>query len=246
MSDSTIQPATAPAPTEPVTPKPRGYFNQAQLEDLDIAQAILLAAQENTVALATRQITADYIAGFATTLAAARAKINETGQAKDQSGAATLNAHGAERALLVALHGIQSAAKQKHRMLAEDDDDSTNFPTDGYLIGQRLNANRAALLQNASALIAKATADNLPGYNPAELKKVSDLLTAYQSAEGEQQSAEGDRYADRIQRDALIKKINTRRLAIQHAADAIWPFINEANRPYRKAFQLPYTRTFAG
>lgn len=44
-----------------------------------------------------------------------------------------------------ALKRIQSAAKQKHQMLAGDGDSVTNFPTDGYLIGIRPDAKHSVL-----------------------------------------------------------------------------------------------------
>ena len=40
----------------------------------------------------------------------------------------------------------------------------------------------------------------------------------------------------------LLHILNTRRASIQHAADAIWPHSQEANRPIRKTFGLPLTR----
>ena len=65
-------------------------------------------------------------------------------------------------------------------MLAEDDDDSTNFATDGYLIGTRLNISRALLLQNATTLQGKAAADALPGFGtPASLQIIADAIAAY-------------------------------------------------------------------
>lgn len=46
----------------------------------------------------------------------------------------------------------------------------------------------------------------------------------------------------RIKSDNLLHVLNTRRSSIQHAADAIWPWNNEAHRPIRKTFALPLTR----
>ncbi len=40
----------------------------------------------------------------------------------------------------------------------------------------------------------------------------------------------------------MIHVINTRRSAVQHAADAIWPATVEATRPIRKTFSIPLTR----
>ncbi len=131
-------------------------------------------------------------------------------------------------------------------MLAEDDDPATNFPTHVYLIGKRLNPNRAALLQNAATLLTKAATDQLSGYDAPAIQTAAAALSAYQTAEGGQQSADEAGGTDRTARDAMIKKINSRRMAIQHAADALWPYTAPAARPVRKTFQPPLVRPFNG
>ena len=50
----------------------------------------------------------------------------------------------------------------------------------------------------------------------------------------------------RIARDNLVRKINARRMAIQHAADALWPYTTETHRPTRRRFKLPVDRPFNG
>ena len=49
-----------------------------------------------------------------------------------------------------------------------------------------------------------------------------------------------------IARDALVRKINARRIAIQHAADALWPYTDSDNGPVRKLVKLPVDRPFNG
>lgn len=225
--------------------KPKGYFNKAQLEDIALAEEILppVSDPDRAAAFAGKDITAAYIAGLAEAVAQARLKTATTGQNADQGRAATLNASDAERELLTVLQSIQSAAKQKHRMLAEDDDDSTDFPTDGYLIGQRLNANRALLLQNAATLKGKAESDSLPGYKtPASLLAIANAIATYKAATADQAEVDREAGEDRIARDKLIKKINARRTAIQHAADSLWPYTDEDNAPLRGLFHLPRSR----
>ena len=154
-------PASQPGPNPPAPHKqPRGFFNQAQLEDIKLAEDILIPAQDakHQPALIKEEIKAEYIAGLAAAVKEARQKTTESGQAGSGKRAATLNADGAERALITLLQGIQSAAKQKHRMLAEDDEPTTNFSTDGCLIGLSLNPNRASLLPNADTLLARPAA----------------------------------------------------------------------------------------
>ncbi len=244
---------TPSTPATPVAPapktQPRGYFNQAQVNDIQVAADISDAAldADHTATLAGREITAEYITGLASLIAAARAKMAATGQANSGQQPATLNAGEAERALIARLRDIQAAAKQKHQMLAEDGDPATNFSTDGYLIGTRLNPNRAILLQNADTLQAKAAADSLPGYKtPEALAQIAADIAAYKTATASQSEKDEDAEKDRIQRDALVKKINARRTAIQHAADALWPYTEEDNRPTRKRFKLQLDRPFNG
>ena len=43
----------------------------------------------------------------------------------------------------------------------------------------------------------------------------------------------------RIDRDTRPNSINRRRAGMQHAAAALWPASNEANRPIRETFGVP-------
>ena len=170
-----------------------------------------------------------------------------TGQANDGQQPAALNAGDAERALITTLQGIQAAAKQRERMESEDDDPATNFQADGYLIGQRLNPNRGTLLQNAATLLGKAGAEPLPGYKtPAAIAAIEQAIADYKTATATAAEADKESADDRIARDALVRKINARRIAIQHAADALWPYTDSDNAPVRKLFKLPPDRPFNG
>lgn len=235
MSTAPITPSDAPAP--------RGYFNNGQLEDLDLADSVITAAESHPEEMTSRDITPTWLSGLAAALAEARRRATATGQQVGEAKQATSDATKAATKLCTALKQIQSAAKQKHQMLAEDGDPETNFPTDGYLIGTRLDASRAILRQSADALIARAKADSLPGYKtPEKIKPVEDLLTAYLGTKDEQQETTKDKELSRIDRDTLLNTINRRRAAIQHAADALWPASAEANRPIRKTFSIPLNR----
>ena len=132
-------------------------------------------------------------------------------------------------------------------MESEDDDPATNFQADGYLIGQRLNPNRATLLQNAATLLGKAEAEPLPGFKtPASIAAIEQAITNYKTATATAAEADKESADDRIARDALVRKINARRIAIQHAADALWPYTDEASGPVRKLFKLPPDRPLNG
>ena len=47
-------------------------------------------------------------------------------------------------------------------------------------------------------------------------------------------------------RGAMILEINDRRMEIQFAADAEWPYTNPLNATARAAFHLPRSRPFSG
>lgn len=224
-------------------PRPRGYFNKEQLEDIDEADSVLTAARSYTVEMADQGISAGYVDSFEAAITEAQARTANAGLTKDQAITETAESLAAAKALEAGLRKIQSSAKQKFKMLAEDGDPSTNFPLDGYLIGARINASRAILIQSATSLITRAAVDGLPGFGtPEKINAIQTLLTAYKDTEGEQQESSEGKGLARLSRDELIDTLNTRRSAIQHAADAIWPYTEVLTRPIRSSFQIPTAR----
>jgi hypothetical protein len=226
-------------------PKPKGYFNKAQLEDIGLARDINAAASApvRAAAFAGKDITPEFRAKQDADIELARRKTTETGQDQDEGGTATLQASGARRALVTMLQGIQSAAKQRQRMEAVDDDPATNFSTDGYLLNVRMNANRSILLQSAATLKSNAERDELPGFKtPADIQRIADAIQAYEEAGDEQNEGDAEAGEDRLSRDALLRRINARRIATQHAADSLWPYTEEASGPMRTLFHLPKSR----
>jgi hypothetical protein len=243
MPEST-DPASTPAPETATPTHSRGYFNQSQLEDLDLAESVLAAARDHSAEMQEQDITATWLDDFQAATAEARSRASSAGHSGAQSKQATAAAIQAAADLHTALRKIQSAAKQKHQMLAADGDPATHFPTDGYLIGSRLNGSRAHLLQSAATLITRAKADDLPGFKtPEKIAAVEALLTAYSATEDGQAVSSRDKELARLDRDGLLHNINSRRLTIQHAADALWPPTDEATRPIRKSFSLPPSRS---
>jgi hypothetical protein len=221
----------------------RGYFNSEQLEDIALAESVHSAAQTNQAQLASRDIDAAFLTRFGETTVEARRRATAAAADAEDSEQATEETSASAKALYIALQGIQSAAKQKHRMLAIDGDPTTNFPTDGYLMKIRMNQSRTVLLQSAETLIARATADSLPGYKTAEsIQAVTDLLGEYREDKSAQQQTTRSKELSRLNRDELVELLNHHRSAVQHAADALWPWSQEINRPTRKTFALPLNR----
>lgn len=239
------EPTPQPDPS-PDAPSPRGYFNQAQLDDIDEAVSVLSAARAHQGDLSGQDITPVYLDGLEATIGEAQTRTAEAGLKKDQAITDTTEAVKAAKALMVGLRRIQSSARQKFRMLAEDGDPATNFPLDGYLIGARINANRATLIQSAGTLITRATEDNLPGFTIAgKVAAIQALLDAYAATEDTQAGGSEEKGLTRLSRDALIDVLNNRRTAVQFAADALWPYTDEMTRPIRSAFKIPTNRPLA-
>ncbi|MEO5716565.1 MAG: hypothetical protein ABIT37_24010 [Luteolibacter sp.] len=242
---------TIPTPPEN-TPddhsQPPGFFNQAQLNDIKLGEDLQTLATEarHTANLEKRGFTPANNTILGTLTAEARRQTTVTGQARSAKKASTLNAKGPERTLLAALHEIQAAARQKQRLLEADGDPATNFDTTPYLIGKRLNANRTLLLQNSDTLIALAKTDNLPGLGDPEILLIENHLSTYRGAKDLQIDTKEESGNERVTRDALIKRINALRTALQHSADRAYPYTDEASAPARAAFKLPPDRTFVG
>ena len=185
----------------------------------------------------------EYLDSYETIIGEAHARTTAAGLTKDQAKTETTEALAAAETLRIALQKIQSFAKQKFKMLAEDGDPETNFPLDAYLIGNRIAANRATLCQSAVSLIKRATDDSLPGFKTQEkVDAVQTLLDKYKTTGDLRQEGTVEKEIARLTRDQLIDVLNTRRSAIQHAADAIWPYTDEMNRPIRKSFEIPLSR----
>ena len=136
-----------------------------------------------------------------------------------------------------------------------------------YFIGQRINPNEATLHQIAFSIAARLTprtgidlataGDKLPGTTLAKinaLRVLIDLPAAPLCAPAPPASSSSstggivseEAVTDRAQRDAMIREINDRRMEIQFAADAEWPYTDPANVTARRAFHLLRSRPFSG
>ena len=77
--------------------------------------------------------------------------------------------------------------------------------------------------------------------NPVKTTNSANSLT-----NGRIRFHESDATTRRKQRDAQVQSITDRRLTIQFAADAEWPFTNPANAGIRAEFFLPLSQPFHG
>ena len=209
-------------------------------------------------ALAAREITAGVVDDLAALCFDAGRKTSEAVEEDTAAEAQTLNAAGLERQIVLAIQEIQAAAKQMYAR-------REGVQLQNYFIGQRINPNEATLHQIAFSIAARltpatgadlATADDqLPGITLAKINALRgfiDLPAALVSASAPSASSSTgaivpeEAVTDRAQRDAMIREINDRRMEIQFAADAEWPYTTPTNATARTAFHLPRSRPYAG
>jgi hypothetical protein len=115
-----------------------------------------------------------------------------------------------------------------------------------YLVSHRLNPNQATFKESVQAVITRLGSDTLPGITPAKVVNLQTLLTAYGTAAANPTSMQSDATTQRKQRDAQVSSITDRRMTIQFAADAEWPFSVDANAGIRGEFFLPASQPFHG
>ena len=232
-----------PTPPEP-TPTPtqtHSVFNQAQLAALSEADKICVAAQKPAYAgpLAVREITADEVTQLVADILTCRQTAAAATQSTTGKTVATSAMHDAETNLLTALHEVQAAARQKYAR--------TN-PTmmNDYMVGHRLNPNQATFKQSVQSIIKRLGTDTLPGITPAKAANLQTLLNTYTALMANPDSKQSDATTQRRQRDAQIASITDRRLTIQFAADAEWPYTVDTNAGIRSEFYLPASQPFHG
>ncbi len=115
-----------------------------------------------------------------------------------------------------------------------------------YYFGQKLNASRALLEQYSEAILTKLDTDTLPGITPAKVIALGDLREAWITDNQTQGDAQSDATDERTDLTALVKTVTDARITIQFAADAEYPYTNNANAAARKEFQLPANGPFTG
>jgi hypothetical protein len=216
-------------------------FNQAQLAALNEADKICTAAQKAAYAapLAVREITAAQVTQLVADILACRQTAAAASQSTTGKTVATDAMHTAETSLLTALHEVQAAARQKYAR-------TSPAMMNDYLVGHRLNPNQATFKESVQAIITKLGTDALPGITPAKVTNLQTLLDAYTKQAASPDSQQSDATKQRKQRDAQIASITDRRLTIQFAADAEWPYTVDTNAGTRSEFFLPLSQPFHG
>jgi|GEM_PF-2122462 len=224
------------------TPKKKqskGPFNKEQLEELKTATEVLTAAQEpdHKAALAEQGITETWLTAFATKVGTANGKVTEAGSEQEDSEEETSESAKSREKLTALLRNLQKAAKQKQRMDATDDDPETNFDPSGYFPA-RLHPNQKGFLAIASALSAKAKADDLPGIGATQTAALDAAIEQHRIDLAAQPKGREDSTRATAQRNAAIETITSHRIALQYAADRAYPPGDPLTAPARKRFHL--------
>jgi len=235
-----IMPTPTP-PTPPPTPHPHSLFNQAQLAQLNEADKISTAAQKPAYVapLTAREITPAFVTQLVADILACRTLGATAAQSTTGKMSATGGEHTAETSLMAALHEVQAAARQKYAR-------TNPVMMNDYLVSHRLNPNQATFKESVQAVITRLGSDTLPGITPAKVANLQTLLTAYGTAAANPTSMQSDATTQRKQRDAQVQSTTDRRMTIQFAADAEWPFSVDANAGVRVEFFLPARQPFHG
>jgi hypothetical protein len=230
----TMQQTTDPTATAS-KPKRRSALNTRQVAELDLTEEVAIVAAKPEFAPALARLELD--AAF---LSALRGEITSTRQLAGGAVSKTVAKQDITRVekglrddLSALLKDVQKAAKQKVA------DGANRSLLNKYLVGERIDRNRARIEQVAVSFIAHAPADNLPGIDAEVIGQMQDALEAYDQIESAQSGAQGDASTDRRTLAGIVLDIARRRRRIQHAADRAWPARNRDNAPIRRQFKLP-------
>ena len=234
----TTDPTPAPAPA----PKPKhehGSLNKAQSEHLAKAEQIFIAAQkaDRPATLAARDIGPDSVTQALADIDAARAKSAEAVADTTGTRTATVAEDTSEKSLIVAMQEVQAAAKQKYARTQPE-------KLQDYYVGKKLIGNRALLEQYSLGIISKLGNDPLPGITPDKQTNLKVLRDAYIATNTTQTGSQSDATTARAALDTMVKAITDKRISVQYAADAEWPYTDKANAGIRREFFLPVDRPF--
>ena len=238
MSD--IPPDTQPPVIASKGHGSRGTVNQAHLDELTLAEALVRTSQkpEYATLLAAGEITAEFGTTLLTDTAAARkTAANAVGKSTGRQ-VVTVEEQNAQNKLTALLHGVQARARQKFA-------DQTPERLRDYYIGkgQQLDANRSTLEQATDAILQNLATDVLPGITAQMKTDIAAALKDYKQTQTDQTSEQSGATGARTGLAAAVADIAARRKKIQFAADATWPHENPANAAIRREFKLPASRS---
>lgn len=232
------QPELSLVPPEP-SRRERSFLNQTQQRSVQRFKQVLTAAREPAHAdiLNERAITPAFVAEIETDIMAAEKRVTLSITCTDRKEGATLDEQDAQAALLANLRTGQAAARQKY-FYAEP------AKLKEFLVGDRIDANRATLDQAAQAITTKLDQTRPPGIDTGFIEKLVLDRVKWNAEHATQATEQGQGTSERELRDAQIAAIQAKVHQIQFAADAAWPPGVPGNAGARRKFHLPRNRPF--
>ncbi len=238
MADEVVPPVVAakkPART-------RAAFDTEAVKQLALTATIARTAQRPECAprLAEREITAAFVTQLLTDEAACQAKIAQAANLRSTKKDTTTTERAAKKTLLERTTDIQSAASLKWSGQPAHKGDR-----EAYGIGKPLRSLSRPNLETVLVGISqRLTTDTLPGITPAKITAFNDALAAWQATDISQTTQATDAAQLLIEAKAELESITERRLKLQRAADAAFPYYEKENAALRSEFGLPKTRPF--
>jgi hypothetical protein len=238
MADEIVAPLVA----EKKPARSRAAFDTKAVKQLALAASVAHTAQrpECITPLAEREITAGFIAQLLADEAACQGKIAQTSNLRSTKKDTTATERAAKQALLEHTTDIQSAV-----MLKVSGQPARKGDREAYGIGKALrNLNRPNLETVLVGISQRLAADTLLGITPAKVQAFQSALAAWQSTDLSQSTHATDAAQLLIAAKAELASVNERRIKLQLAADAAFPYYNKENAALRSEFGLPKTRPF--
>ena len=235
MSDPNPNPGPAPAKPKQV----HGTTNKKYEEALSKAERLAATAKkpDYSAVLAARDITGPFLSQIFIDCAAARSQLGLAVDKRSDKLSATKAEDLDKSELHVLIQSIQASARQKYAVSAPEQ-------LMDWLIGQPIAQRRAKLEQAGATILNKLTTDTLPGVTTDTIVQLTSLLGTYKTADLNQHGQQTGASTSLLTGAALVDDITKRRMTIQFAADAQWPWTTPANAPIRVQFDLPTTTTY--
>lgn len=222
------------------TSREPGALNYAQVQSLDVAAQIAVAARklEYRATLLARGITDETLDELDEAIREGRkeqaiAVENDTGQR-----VSTQEEKTARKELLAILREVQTAARQKFTR-------TEPAALKDYYIGENLpNMSRATLLQVTEGILQRLTTQGLPGITPETIAALVQKRDTYVEANRNQLGFVAGAKARREAALSHLKTATDLRIEVQFAADAAYPFDDPRSAAVRTEFALPQNRRF--
>ena len=242
-NDTEVKMQNILAKTKDTPSPPSGPISETNAEELNMAETLVRTAQRepHLAKLTERGISTDGLIDLAGDIVRCRGLLQQATHEKGQITDSTHSEGDAETLLVEAIRQVQAAASQKYKR-----DPAQAGRLSDYHIGAGLTRNRAQLAQAAEGILQQLATDTLPGVTDADKAALKALRDTWSSSDSAQAQHKAASQSVREEAKALLKTITDRRITLQYAAEALYPYTRAENAPHRTEFSLPANRPFRG